>query len=146
MAKELINENRKLRRIHSNIIKEINSLKNIDLLRQKSIWEEKMKVINDMVDKEIKTRNFDFCKLWLKNINEELYKALEYQYRLGLENLNENLPEIQTDLVLRNRSIEFNPSFDFLKQKYFIEIQKFISFPLKFSGVGGQGLKSDLFK
>ena len=27
---------------------------------------------------EIKTRNFEFCKLWLKNINEELYKALEY--------------------------------------------------------------------
>jgi hypothetical protein len=54
MAKELINENRKLRRIHSNIIKEVNSLKNIDLLRQRSVWDERMKFINEMVDKEIK--------------------------------------------------------------------------------------------
>jgi dynein heavy chain 2 len=31
-----------------------------------------------------------------------LYKALEFQYQMGLESLNESLPEISADLVYRN--------------------------------------------
>ena len=51
---------------------------------------------------------------------------------MGLESLNENLPEISADLIYKNEKMEFRPSFEGLKLKYFNEIQKFITFPLKF--------------
>jgi len=62
---------------------------------------------------------------------------------MGLESLNENLKEIRCDLVFRNQQVEFRPSFEELKQKYYKEIQSFITTPLRFGGVGG---KPDLFK
>ena len=34
-------------------------------------------------------------------MDHQLYKALEHQYQLGLEALNENLPEIKVELVFR---------------------------------------------
>ena len=65
-------------------------------------------------------------------MNYNLYKALEYQYRMGLETLNESLPEISADMVYRNKTLEFRPTFEELKQRYYLEITKFVSFPLKF--------------
>jgi hypothetical protein len=42
MATELINENRKLRKIHTNVMKEVSELMSIDLLKQKQVWHDKM--------------------------------------------------------------------------------------------------------
>ena len=38
---------------------------------------------------------------WKAHWDHQLYKALEYQYMMGLEALNENLPEIRIDLTYR---------------------------------------------
>lgn len=51
---------------------------------------------------------------------------------MGLESLNESLPEIQCDLVFRNQNIEFRPTFEELKQRYYKEISNFITTPLRF--------------
>lgn len=51
---------------------------------------------------------------------------------MGLESLNESLPEIQCDLVFRNKSLELRPTFEDLKQKYYKEITSFITTPLRF--------------
>jgi len=85
-----------------------------------------MNQIKLMVDQETKNRPLDHCKLWLTHINYQLYKALEFQYRMGLESLNENLPDIQADLYFKDGRVEFRPSFEALKSKYYGEIQKFI--------------------
>mmetsp|Transcript_23934 Transcript_23934/g.36632 ORF Transcript_23934/g.36632 Transcript_23934/m.36632 type:complete len:117 (+) Transcript_23934:2152-2502(+) len=110
---------------------------NIDLLKNKHTWTDKMNSIKLMVDNEIKGRDKDLCKIWLTHLNYQIYKALEVQYRMGLESLNENLPEIDADLTFRNQKMEFRPAFDKLKQQYFAEIQKFILYPIRFQGVGG---------
>ena len=65
---------------------------------------------------------------------------------MGLESLNESLPDIQASLVYRNQTIEFRPTFEDLKQDYFREITSFITTPLKFMGVGGTGTKSEMYK
>ena len=41
-ATELINENRKLRKVHQNVIHEVIELMNIDLLKSKQVWTDKM--------------------------------------------------------------------------------------------------------
>ena len=145
MATELINENRKLRKVHINVINEIIELMNIDLLKSEQVWTEKMNQIKLMVDQETMGRPADGCRRWLTHINYQLYKALEFQYRMGLESLNENLPEITADLVYRNQKMEFRPAFEALKQKYFGEIQRFITTPLRFPGVGGGGKATEIF-
>lgn len=50
MATELINENRKLRKVHINVINEVIELMNIDLLKSKQVWTDKMNQIKLMVD------------------------------------------------------------------------------------------------
>lgn len=104
-----------------------------------------MNQIKQMVDAEIRNRPKDLCTLWLKQINQEVYKALEIQYRMGLECINQNLPEISIELVLRKGNLDFRPNFDQLKMKYYSEIQNFISTPLKFQGVGGSGKTIEMF-
>lgn len=41
---------------------------------------------------------------------------------MGLECINQNLPEISIELVLRKGSLDFRPNFDQLKMKYYAEI------------------------
>jgi len=38
-------------------------------------------------------------KTWKAHWDRQLYKALEHQYQMGLEALNENLPEIKVELI-----------------------------------------------
>ena len=38
-------------------------------------------------------------KTWKAHWDHQLYKALEHQYQMGLEALNENLPEIKVELT-----------------------------------------------
>jgi len=78
-------------------------------------------------------------------LNFQLYKALEIQYQLGLDTLNESLPEIQADMVYRNNALEFRPTLEELKQRYYKEISTFITIPLKFTGVSDRG-DSSLYK
>lgn len=40
-------------------------------------------------------------KPWLAHWDRQLYKVLEYQYQLGLDTLNENMPEIKVELTFR---------------------------------------------
>ena len=40
-------------------------------------------------------------KPWKVHWDRQLYKALEHQYQMGLEALNENLPEIRVELTYR---------------------------------------------
>jgi dynein heavy chain 2 len=40
-------------------------------------------------------------KPWKAHWDHQLYKALEHQYQMGLECLNENLPEIRVELTYR---------------------------------------------
>jgi len=58
-ATDLINENRKLRKVHVNVTNEVIELMNIDLLKSKNVWDDKMNQIRLMIDQETKTRPVD---------------------------------------------------------------------------------------
>ena len=61
-----------------------------------------------------------------------------------MESLNEHLPEINSDLIFKDNCVLFRPTYEELKHKYYQEIQKFITIPLRFLGVDNK--KTDLFK
>ena len=142
----MIAENRKLSNVHRNVVDMINELMNINLLNNRQVWKTNLQKIRKIIESVTRQRPPEYCKLWLTHLNYQLYKALEHQYQMGLESLNESLPEVQASLVFRNGTIEFRPTFEDLKTQYFNEISSFITTPLKFVGVGGQGTKSEMYK
>jgi dynein heavy chain 2 len=110
-------------------------LMNIDLLKNRNLWKDNLAKLKRIIETVTKSRSQEMSKLWLTHLNYQLYKALEFQYQMCLESLNESLPEIQADLVYRNGTIEFRPTFEELKNKYYEEISAFVTIPLKFVGV-----------
>ena len=132
----LMKENRKLRKMHVNIVEYIVSMMNTDLLKNKEVWKEKLNTIKKIVD----SSNYSAkeTKTWRTHLDYQLYKALETQYRTGMKNLNENFNMIEADLVYRDKTVSFNPPMEQLKTLYYKEISNFINIPIIFSGLGGR--------
>lgn len=135
-SNKLMTENRKLRKIHIDIIDYIVSLMNVDLLKNKEIWKERLSTIKRTLDSS--NYNAKETKIWRTHLDYQLFKALEYQYQIGLESLNENFNMIEADLVYLDKTVSFRPPLEMLKSLYYKEIQNFINIPIKFSGLGGK--------
>jgi dynein heavy chain 2 len=137
-ATALTNENRRLRKAHFAITEMIGELANIDLLRHRQMWKEKLDEVRTQVSKVADSKSSpEVSVLWRASLDRELFRALEVQYRQGLEHLSENLPDFKADLVFTNKQINFRPPLEELKQRYYREIRVFISIPMNFQGLGG---------
>ena len=74
----------------------------VDLLRQQQRWKSTLMDIRHMMASLIQEGfNPSNMKSWRLHWDHQLYKALEHQYQMGLESLNENLPEIKIELIYR---------------------------------------------
>lgn len=68
----------------------------------------------------------------------QLYKVMEMQFLTGLEDSDTVLPEINVEVLLKNKQIQFKPSIEELKDKYYREITNFITWPSRvFRGILG---------
>ncbi|XP_012944204.1 cytoplasmic dynein 2 heavy chain 1 [Aplysia californica] len=139
-ADRLTTENRKLRKSHFDVSEKVQQLMSIDLLRQQQRWKDVLMDIRHqmahLVQQGFASENMT---PWKAHWDRQLYKALEHQYLLGVEALNENLPEIKVELTYRQQRLQFRPPFEEIKAKYFREMKKFISIPNHFKGVGDGG-------
>ena len=72
----------------------------VDLLRQQQRWKSTLMDIRHLMASLVHEGfNPGNMRPWKLHWDHQLYKALEHQYQLGLEALNENLPEIKVELV-----------------------------------------------
>ncbi|NXV90779.1 DYHC2 protein, partial [Calonectris borealis] len=135
-AERLSAENRKLRKWHTNFIEKVISLMNIDLLRQQQRWKDGLQELRTGFA-SLESQGFKSCdmKAWRQHWNHQLYKALEHQYQMGLEALDENLPEINIDLTFKQGRLQFRPPFEEVRARYYREMKRFISIPNQFRGV-----------
>lgn len=136
-ANELMSENRKLRKVHFEIVEKIKELSGIDLLKFRQMWKDKLNEIRRNIDAVSDQKDAQGLAIWKAALDKELYKALETQYKLGLENLSQNLPDIKLDLAFVNKTLQFRPPLEEIKSKYYAEIRMFISIPITFQGFGG---------
>ncbi|KFP28061.1 Cytoplasmic dynein 2 heavy chain 1, partial [Colius striatus] len=147
-AERLSSENRKLRKWHTKFIEKVISLMNIDLLRQQQRWKDGLQELRTGFASLESQAGFDYSifdfttgfkscdmKAWRQHWNHQLYKALEHQYQMGLEALNENLPEINIDLTFKQGQLQFRPPFEEVRARYYREMKRFISIPNQFRGV-----------
>ncbi|KAK7096855.1 hypothetical protein V1264_003902 [Littorina saxatilis] len=144
-ADRLTTENRKLRKSHNVVSEKVQQLMGIDLLRQQQRWKDGLMDIRhlmaNLVQQGFASENM---KPWRAHWDRQLYKTLEYQYQMGMEALNENLPEIRVELTYRQQRLQFRPPFEEIKAKYFREMKKFISIPNHFKGVS-EGVETTIF-
>lgn len=85
-ADVLMVDTRQLRKLHSSLIEEVVDLMNTDLLRNRKRWDEKLIVMNKVISSS--GRSTVNSQQWRRHWDRQLYKALELQYKLGLESLN----------------------------------------------------------
>ncbi|XP_065833043.1 cytoplasmic dynein 2 heavy chain 1-like isoform X2 [Oscarella lobularis] len=143
VADKLMTENRRLRKCHAVIGDKVVQLMNIDLLRQKQKWKDILLDIRQIMASLVQQGFDPSCmKLWKSHWDHQLYKALEHQYQMGLETLNENLPEIKVEVVFQQQRLQFRPPFEEIKAKYYREMKKFMCIPFHFNGVSVISQKS----
>ena len=137
-AEVLSLENRRLRRIHMNMVEEVITLMSIDLLRSKTRWKARWSSLK--IKKKELLEHYEEKDLnnFLLHWDHQVYKALESSYRMGLESLNENLPDIKCELVFTQRSVQYRPPLEELRSSYYREMRKFIGIPNSFSGFGNK--------
>uniref|UniRef100_A0A8C5YQN7 Cytoplasmic dynein 2 heavy chain 1 n=1 Tax=Marmota marmota marmota TaxID=9994 RepID=A0A8C5YQN7_MARMA len=142
-AERLATENRKLRKWHTTFCEKVVVLMNIDLLRQQQRWKDGLQELRTGLA-SVEAQGFQASDMhaWKQHWNHQLYKALEHQYQMGLEALNENLPEINIDLIYKQGRLQFRPPFEEIRAKYYREMKRFIGIPNQFKGVGDAGDES----
>ncbi|EFC42807.1 cytoplasmic dynein [Naegleria gruberi] len=140
-AEQFTTENRKLRKYHILIGDKVAQLMNIDLLREKESWVGKVNEITKIFS-FLRTQNYTNMDSWKVHWDYNIYKSLDYQYKVGLETLNEQLPEIKCELVFKDKRVQFSPAFEKIKQTYYEKMRDFIAFPVIFRGLS----EIDIFK
>lgn len=138
----LTDKNRRLRRAHeevSDIV--VRLMRDTDLVRQRDKWKD---LIGEMrgIFKQVEDEGFEKVKTWRKHWDHQLFKALDFQYKLGLECCHENLPPMEAKLVFKGKKLVFEPPFEDLRANYYKELKRFIGIPLIFKGVG----ETDIFR
>uniref|UniRef100_K3WM96 AAA+ ATPase domain-containing protein n=1 Tax=Globisporangium ultimum (strain ATCC 200006 / CBS 805.95 / DAOM BR144) TaxID=431595 RepID=K3WM96_GLOUD len=151
-ADKLSSENRRFKRAHEKLSEEFLALMDIDLLRYPTKWKERWDDIKKTVLTVTKKQDPARTKKWFLYWDHQLYKVLESGYQIGLEMLNENLPEIKdikTELhfpplsssssaVITNGpgmpSLLLKPPIEELRTTYYKAMKKFVSRPTKFNG------------
>eukprot|EP01059_Diplonema_ambulator_P006458 TRINITY_DN16152_c0_g9_i2.p1 TRINITY_DN16152_c0_g9~~TRINITY_DN16152_c0_g9_i2.p1 ORF type:complete len:2158 (+),score=857.39 TRINITY_DN16152_c0_g9_i2:243-6476(+) len=140
-AEILTRENRRLRKVHDEFIVLVKSLMEIDLVKYIDKWKV---VLKEMRGKfaDLEKNGYRATGAWKRHWDHQLYKALEHQYLVGLETLNESLPEIHINLCFKQGQIQFDPVFEKVREHYYKNIRDFIAIPTTFKGVG----ESEIFR
>lgn len=140
-ADKLSSENRRFKRAHERLSEDFVALMDVDLLRHPSKWKERWDEIKKSVLVVTKKQDPARTKKWFLYWDHQLYKVLESGYQIGLEMLNENLPEIKdikTELHFPTTgaalSLVLKPPVEELRTTYYKAMKKFVARPTKFSG------------
>lgn len=136
-ADKLTNDNRKLRKYHEIIIDQVQNLSNVDLVRNQQKYKDILNIIRNIIqsveDSGIKQED---TLSWRNHWDYQIYKTLEHQYRLGLESMSERLPEISVELIFKQQRVQFRPTFEDIRLRYYREMKKFINIPNSFRAFG----------
>jgi dynein heavy chain 2 len=136
-AESLMNENRRLKRIHEMVGDMVAGLFSTDLVKNRQKWKDSIERIRSTIETICKGRDRAEVTGWLLHWDHQLYKVLQYHYITGLHTLSDIMPSFNVDIVYNDKQIAFKPPLEELKGKYYKEIKNFIAIPAHFTGVGG---------
>uniref|UniRef100_A0A183U5P6 DHC_N1 domain-containing protein n=1 Tax=Toxocara canis TaxID=6265 RepID=A0A183U5P6_TOXCA len=125
-----------LRKAHSEVCEKVVELMNLDLLKEVNKWKDIMfEIRSKIAEQERYAGSKSNMRPWLIHWDRQLYKALDLQYRWGIESLHAQIPQIQAQLVFKEQRLQLRPPLEEIRAKYYREMKKFLSVPQKFRGV-----------
>jgi dynein heavy chain 2 len=146
-ADSLTSQNRRLRKYHEMITDLVLQMMNIDLVRSQTKCKECLNQIRVILStvQESGVKPADTLP-WRNFWDYQLYKAVESQYRFGLESMNELLPEIKVDVIYKQGRLQFRPPFEEIRAKYYRELKSFVKIPMLFNGLGEEKIFSQMIE
>lgn len=114
----------------------VGGLSNEDLRKVRSIWISKLNQIKELVELGCQGKDQKFCRKWKIHCDVQLYKVLEMQFLNGLNDEDSVLNDMNLEVMIKNKTITFKPSFEDLKEKYYRDIMDYIMWPSRhFKGI-----------
>lgn len=114
-----------------------------DLFTQNQIWKDELRHLRELMA-TLERQGYTHLDAFKLHWDHQLYKVLEYQYILGLLDMNNKLPDIHVKLVLRQRELVFSPPEEEIRELYFSQLRRFIERPCNFHGLSEHS--QELFK
>ena len=138
--------NRTVRRCHTELLNTIMHLYGVSLLNNAEQWKATLKELRDMLENFEKTNAsmIPNTTTWRAHLDAQLYKVLQYQYRVGLESLHETTTVFKIDITFKQGAITFKPSIEALREQYYGKLKDFVSIPSRFKGVGNSPMFANL--
>lgn len=144
-AEKLRDEINHLRRLHVKLADLSSSLSNIDLLTEKTLWQQGWAEIERLIDNVSKRYSRKHMSKWVRYWNKEIYCVLNGSYKSGLKRVSTKLGEYKCSLRMKNGELAFSPPLSALRAKQKSKIKSFIEFPgTKFIGFGASDLFSQI--
>uniref|UniRef100_A0A1B0AQ10 Dynein heavy chain, cytoplasmic n=1 Tax=Glossina palpalis gambiensis TaxID=67801 RepID=A0A1B0AQ10_9MUSC len=140
---KLSSDNALLVGYHEQAKRTVVKLMNTDLINQSQIWKEEMRHLRELIA-SLERQGFTNLEAFKLHWDHQLYKVLEYQYILGLVEMNNKLPDIHVKIAFRQRQLCFIPPEEEIQEKYFSQLSRFIERPCGFRGLSDKS--SELFK
>uniref|UniRef100_A0A914CNR1 Dynein heavy chain tail domain-containing protein n=1 Tax=Acrobeloides nanus TaxID=290746 RepID=A0A914CNR1_9BILA len=145
-AFRLTNHNRRLRKIHMEIVEKAIKLMSIDLVKEEDKWIALISEIRQKFsDEERHVSNKSNMRPWAIHWDRQLYKVLQIQFQWGLESLQSVIPTINAQLIFREQRLQLRPPLEEIKAKYYKELRKFLSIPQKFRGMQNAEKETSFF-
>ncbi|ORC91608.1 putative dynein heavy chain [Trypanosoma theileri] len=129
------NDNRRIRRFHYDFISQVIALYNVDLARHMDQWRSAVDGMRSSFEDFLHTHRHEHCEKWREHLDAQIYKVLEYQYRRGLESLHEKMEEFKVELVFKQGQVHFKPTFEAMREAYYVKLREFVGVPLRFRGL-----------
>lgn len=73
---------------------------NTDLFNQTQVWKDEMRHLRELVA-SLERQGYNNLDAFKLHWDYQLYKVLEYQYIIGLVDMNNKLPDIHIDIMFR---------------------------------------------
>ncbi|KAL3106806.1 hypothetical protein niasHT_016161 [Heterodera trifolii] len=115
-AFNLTSHNRRLRKAHAEIGQIVAA--GMDLLREEEKWTAKL---------------------------IQLYKVLQLQFRWAMENVDNQMPTLNAQLVFRDQRLQLRPPLEELRLQYYRALRKLLSTPQRLRGVQNNARETELF-
>ncbi|XP_016964184.1 cytoplasmic dynein 2 heavy chain 1 [Drosophila biarmipes] len=128
---------------HEQAKRTVMKLMSTDLFTQNQIWKDELRHLRELVA-TLERQGYTHLDAFKLHWDHQLYKVLEYQYILGLLDMNNKLPDIHVKLVLRQRELIYSPPEEEIRDLYFSQLRRFIERPCNFHGLSEHS--QELFK
>ncbi|OUC49685.1 ATPase family protein [Trichinella nativa] len=117
--------NRQLQYYHQQICQKVLMLMDINLLHHQKKWKDSLAEIREIFRDAARLNiNANNMKPWIIHWDWQLYKVLDYQYRLGLIKFSDTLSKMKVEILFSQKKLKLKPPIEEIRSKYYREIRR----------------------